>query len=158
MSKPKLIIRMIEDSPVPLDQSLVSAYLATQYHIAWPDEKGCFLTIGDVDAAFAAFLEAQHIYTFAIITASNPFSKILEDTENERRNLALEKDLKQHATLLIAAQNICPAASWPTEYGFCAVGISEEMAVGLGRKYEQFAVVLGSLPLPPPKEGVLRCL
>ena len=34
MSKPRVIIRMLEDSTVKLDQQLVAAYLATEYWVA----------------------------------------------------------------------------------------------------------------------------
>ena len=45
MSKPHVIIRMLEDSTADLDQQLLAAYMSTQYWIDGPDEKGSFITV-----------------------------------------------------------------------------------------------------------------
>ena len=141
MSKPRVIIRTLEDSPPRLDQSLITAYLATRYRVDWPDETGCFLTIGERESAFTDYREREKIGTCAIITASNPRSEMLGETENARRNLQLQADLARHTTLLFPAQNISLDGDWPPEAGFCAGGIQAETAVMLGHKYEQNAIV-----------------
>ncbi len=141
MSKPSVIIRLVEDSASTLDQRLLAAYLATQYWVGWPGEIGSFVRIGETDSPFIHFLLQENIENFAIITASNPFSQLLGEKENEARNAALNENLVACTTLLFPARNISPDGAWPVEHGFCAAGIPEEMAMGLGKKYGQNAVV-----------------
>jgi len=141
LSKPSVIIRMLEDSTAALDQRLLAAYMSTQYWIGWPDENGSFVTIGSTESAFINFLHQENIGNFVIITASNPFSQMLEEKENEARNVALLRDLQGCTTLLLPARNITHDGSWPVEHGFCAAGIWEAVAMGLGRRFGQNAVV-----------------
>lgn len=141
MSKPRVIIRMLEDSTAAFDQQLLAAYLATQYWVGWPDETGSFVRIGSTSSAFMDFLQQENIGNFVIITASNPFSQLLDEKENAARHAALREDLEGCATLLFPARNISHDGSWPVEHGFCAAGIAAELVLALGKKYGQNAVV-----------------
>ncbi len=132
---------MLEDSTAALDQRLLAAYMSTQYWIGWPDENGSFVTIGSTESAFINFLHQENIGNFVIITASNPFSQMLDEKENMKRNKALKEELLGRTTLLLPARNVSHDGSWPVEHGFCAAGILEAVATGLGMRFGQNAVV-----------------
>ncbi len=113
---------MLEDSTAALDQRLLAAYMSTQYWIGWPDENGSFVTIGSTESAFINFLHQENIGNFVIITASNPFSQMLDEKENMKRNKALKEELLGRTTLLLPARNISHDGSWPVEHGFMCCG------------------------------------
>lgn len=139
MSKPTVIIRTLEDSPVQLDQQLVMAYLSTHYWVEWPDELGHVLRVGDQDSAFLRHLSEQFINSFAIITASNPASLLLTAAENKARKELLEKECMHLQRY--PAQNISPQGDWPHEEGFCFCGMDTATAIALARKHGQNALL-----------------
>lgn len=141
MSKPKVIIRTLEDSPLWLDQQLVLAYLATQYWVGWPDEKGVFLSIGGQHPALMPYLLQHNLDHCAIITAWNPRSEILPKSENHLRHIQLHQDLAGCTPLLLPARNISSDGTWPAEAGFFAGGLAAQDAIRLGIKYGQNAIV-----------------
>ena len=73
---------------------------------------------------------------FAVITAWNPGSKPLSDKDNNQRNLNLFEDLAHCYSQKVWVGN--QDFSWKEES--FAVAITKELAVRLGKKYQQNAV------------------
>jgi hypothetical protein len=140
MSKPPVFIRTLEDSPPWLDQQLVLAYLHTLYQVQLPEKVFVQWTIGRVCATFWDFLIQHNLQTAAIITASNPKSKLLEEAANQARQQQLAEQLAG-IPLVLPAKNISADALWPVEHGFCVVGIDQNSAIALAMAFEQLAVV-----------------
>ena len=141
MSKPKVIIRTLEDSPDWLDQQLVKAYLATEYWVDWPTENGLCLRIGEDGGRLREILQSQQIGSFFIITAYNPNSHLLTELENEERDRRLRTDLEAVPGLKNQARNIDPMGKWPDEAGYCVCGADAAEVLRLGRKYGQNALL-----------------
>lgn len=136
MLKPDAIIRKVEDSPDWLDRRLVEAYLRTIYAVA-----NFEVNIGQCYLAFEKWLEEQGVKTYAFITAWNPASRILPESENILRNNDLEAGLQKVSSIVLPARHISIAGNWPPEASFWASDISDEHAVLLGKKYGQNAIV-----------------
>ena len=139
MSKPSAIITTLEDSVPPLDQRLLSAYLRTTYRVLMP---AFDLRVGQINTDFDLWLAEQGAGQFVFITAWNPFSQNWPPAENERRNRALEKDLRSLSHQVLPGLGI-GEGDWPPEASFCALGVSPEQAVELGQAFEQNALIFG---------------
>ena len=72
---------------------------------------------------------------FAIITAYNPNNRQVPDAVNLERNRQLYKDLNSYETLKAKGcyEDHC-------EKGYLVFNISLEIAIGLGKKYHQYAI------------------
>lgn len=140
-TKPRFIIRTLEDSVELLDQSLVAAYLDTNYRVAWPDQNGTVVRIGDQDTPFIQHLASMHFQTFALITADNPGSRMQSDQENLLRRLDLQARLVRSVVYMLPSVHFSKNLSWPAEYGFLVAGINPSFAVNIARKFGQNAIV-----------------
>lgn len=79
---------------------------------------------------------------FAIITAQNPQSEPLSETENQQRNQALEKDLKSLRLEYTLSTGENPNGTW-IEEGFAVFDVELEQTLELGRKHGQHAILWG---------------
>ena len=85
---------------------------------------------------------------WCFITAWNPGMERPEPAENDRRNLALRSDLINAGCEVFDGCGIGEDPSWEPEESFLALGISEEDGTKLGRRYDQYAIVVGELGGP----------
>lgn len=99
------------------------------------------IRIGGENVALGEFLSQIGHTNWAFLTAWNPFSKALTAEENSARNQLLLDDVRQFR--VFDGEGDGDDKSWPPEKSFLVVGIHREVAVFLGRKYEQRAIVLG---------------
>jgi hypothetical protein len=86
-----------------------------------------------------ASLEKNTINSFAIITAYNPFSKQLTDSENNLNNMQLKDDLKIYTYRDGEWKH--PSDNRPWEASFLIANISLDNAKELWIKYKQNAIV-----------------
>jgi len=140
MSKPAAVIITLEDSASWLDQRLILAYLHTTYRVRTPTFD---LRIGQSNPVFDLWLAENKVHQFAFITAWNPQSQSLSMEENTRRNQELEKEFYLISIKILPGLGIGDDSDWPPEASCCALNISPEQAVALGRKFDQNALVFG---------------
>jgi hypothetical protein len=86
--------------------------------------------------------EAQHLNSWAFLTAWNPLPEILSDVENKKRNQQLEKDLKSVSLVYCKAIGISEDEKW-SEESFFIENISKVQIQTLAVKYGQLAYVYG---------------
>lgn len=84
-------------------------------------------------------------FTWALITAANPYSQPLSARENQRRDQRLSKYLKGLQLPLIPAMGKDPTGVWTPEPSWLILGITRPQAIAIGRKFEQNAIVYGEL-------------
>lgn len=84
--------------------------------------------------------------TWAFITAWNPGSIPLSGEENMQRNQALTKELCVWTT--IRGRGIPDDGDWTPEESFLVLGISEQDALLVGKRWGQAAVVYGECNHP----------
>ena len=122
-----------------MDKDLYNAYSSTLYQVTEPRVD---IRIGVKSKELDALLLLHNCTTYAFITAWNPFSKILSEEENNRRNKLLFKELSEKY-VLFQGQGIGQDPTWKPEESFLVLGIDEYTATEYGRKYEQNAIVFG---------------
>lgn len=76
---------------------------------------------------------------FYMITASNPFSQLLDNKENEKRNQILYDLLSPDHSQILGAIGRSPDGSW-AEKGWVVISDSERDLVALAQKFEQNAI------------------
>ncbi len=119
-------------------EQLKNAYLNTTYRIFDPKID---IRIGEENTALGEFLSQIGHTDWAFLTASNPDSKELSPEENGKRNEMLLNDLKLYR--IFKGEGRGDDTNWNPEESVLAIGIHREVAVFLGRKYEQRAIVVG---------------
>jgi len=117
---------------------LQKAYLNTTYRVYEP---AIAIRIDKENHGLAATLSQIGHTNWAYLTAWNPFSKQLTPEENETRNQQLLDDLKPFR--VFNGEGIGDDSSWPPERSFLVAGIHREVAIYLGKKYKQNAIVVG---------------
>jgi hypothetical protein len=119
-------------------ERLKNAYLNTTYRLYEP---AIDIRIDKENHGLAATLQQIGHTQWAYLTAWNPFSKQLTPDENEVRNQRLLDDLRLYR--VFHGEGIGDDSSWPPEKSYLVAGIHREVAIYLGKKYEQNAIVVG---------------
>ena len=76
---------------------------------------------------------------FYMITAANPFSKLLTDEENRIRNQELHSNLSEDYQEILAGIGKDSTSTWAEE-GWVVRGGEEQKLISLAKKYEQNAI------------------
>lgn len=99
------------------------------------------LYIGKNSEAADALLNSHKVQTAAIITACNPYSQLLSDDENLKRNNELERELRKLSSLIIHAIGQDKAGEWPGEPSYFVLGVEQVDIAAIAIKYQQNAIV-----------------
>lgn len=102
-------------------------------------DEAWILRNGEPHPALAMWMQKNGFSSLAIITAYNPGSVLLEESENRRRNVILEQMIQELGLPYGPALNQAPDGGWQ-EPGFWVAGIGLEAAVALGREFRQAAI------------------
>lgn len=113
-------------------------YTNTTYRVFDPSLD---IRIGVDNKALGEFLSQIGHTHWAFLTAYNPYSQEMSLFQNSKRNEVLLSDLNQYR--VFKGEGRGNEGRWQPEKSFLAVGIHREVAVFLGRKYEQRAIVIG---------------
>jgi Protein of unknown function (DUF3293) len=79
---------------------------------------------------------------FALITAQNPFSQLLSETENADRNQRMRLEIQAQGWAYGDSSGIAADQHW-REDGFVIWDAPVEQVLELGRRFEQNAIVFG---------------
>jgi hypothetical protein len=82
------------------------------------------------------------VYLSAFITAFNPGSTRLSDSENEHRHNRLIQHLKEMGLRCLTGRGVGDSSDGPAEESLFVIGITADDAKTLGRKFGQFAIVI----------------
>jgi hypothetical protein len=118
---------------------LTKAYAETHYKVT--GEVELTLRVGEANAGLAALQVKQGCSSSAFITAYNPFSQQLDDTQNQKRQASLSAELQQAGFILFDGIGSHPSGNWPGEPSFLVMGVSLEEASAIGERYEQNAII-----------------
>ena len=80
--------------------------------------------------------------SWAFVTAWNPLPTILSLNENSERNFKLEHDIKDLELNYFHGKGVAADGNW-SEDSFFILGCSKTIAIELGKKYGQLAIVYG---------------
>lgn len=136
--------RMTETDPQSLqasaiDPQLLQAYLATEYTVL--GQRPFRLYIDTFSPELLALYHTHGVRCATFISASNPFSQRLNDTENVKRQQEFKQTLAGQGFLSIDGfgQHPEPADGWPGEHSFLVPGLSLSDARHFARLCEQNA-------------------
>ena len=122
-----------------LDQDLVSAYEATNFHVKV--NPAFILNVNKLSEELKLLFKQNRVASAAFITAWNPYSKSLSDKENQARNEQLKNELTLRSFQFINGFGQDPLGQWTGEDSFLVLGISLESSKKLGIQYEQNALI-----------------
>jgi acetyl esterase/lipase len=114
---------------------ILSPALIAQYQ-APPTELLVEVSPDEWVPALAAAAQLGH---FAVVSADNPYSRVLENEANQLRRDELSGVLARHGVRSLNTIARDPLDGWPDERGFALLGQSHEFASALAQTFEQFA-------------------
>jgi hypothetical protein len=121
---------------------LESSYRATSYFVDGPN--GRFTLRIGLHSCEADVLAAESgVNEWAYITAYNPGSVLAPWGRNEARQRELEKIIKEGNYIYYRGEGVGDDGAWPAEPSFFVLGIDENTATALARRFGQAAVVFG---------------
>ena len=97
--------------------------------------------IGELSEGLAPLYRRYGVESSAFITAFNPGSVPASAAENEVANGVLAADLECLACPFLSGEAHDPRGEGPSELGFFCFGLERDIAISLGKKYDQNAVV-----------------
>lgn len=126
---------------------LLAAYLNAAYEFS-TDETTYRLRPGDGRTAGLAWLR-EACGEWAFVTACNPASSALCESENRARHENLARELERRGWRHLPARGLDPAGDWPEEPGFLVLDRELAEVARLGRELEQSALLHGRPGLAP---------
>lgn len=116
-------------------------YRATAYAVELPSGRAV-LRIDRPSPEIDALLARHGADTCAFITAWNPIDERPHDAaENERRENRLAREIERMGLPFLPGEGIGDDARWPAERSVLVIGIAEDAAVRLARRFGQRAIV-----------------
>ena len=137
---------MIDDISSKLDQQLIAAYKATSYEVK---RLGLALRIGQKNRHLEEFLIDNNEFSYAYISAYNPFSQPLSEMENKARHKQLTVWLKSKGWRYASGFGVPDDTNWLPERSALILGMSKKEAIDLGNELEQNAIIFGVLGKSP---------
>ena len=130
-----------------VDPKLLEAYHGTSFIIEAPH---CEITlrVGEQSQAVDSLLESYDATTCAFITAWNPSSVRLEESDNKERQADLVQMVRSLRHPFLPGRAIGESANWPPEESILVIGVHQKAALELGRAFGQLAIVFKELHQP----------
>jgi hypothetical protein len=123
-----------------IEPELLEAYVNTTYEVFY-NEKIIKLRITEYNFEIDKLLDKHGSKSWVFITACNPHSKKLTETENNKRQAELLTDLNGYKTFPGTGKP--DDEQWDPEISVLVLDLSDEILAKLAKKYSQNAVVIG---------------
>jgi hypothetical protein len=123
----------------PIDPALWEAYEKTHFIVQSTPE--FVLKIGQYSEEIKQLFKHHSLSTAAFITAYNPFSQQLSESENLERQEKLLYEIQSRGLNLLKGLGQDPDHKWEGEPSVLILGIALEAAKKVARTYEQNAFV-----------------
>lgn len=123
--------------------ALAAAYAATRYCVDTPAGRFALRVGQPLPPAFVAWLRAQDLPCWAVLTACNPASRRQSDALNAAANQALAAAAAAAGCPCFPACNRAEAGDWPDEPGFLLLAAGADVLRALGRRFAQVALLGG---------------
>ncbi len=122
-----------------LAPNLLQAFAETHYTVR--HETPFTMHIGLPCPPLVALMSHHKVQCAAFITAFNPFSRQLSDSDNSVRQATLKAQLNQRGLICIDGIGQHPSNHWPGEISVLVLGLDLEAAKTVARHHEQHAFV-----------------
>jgi hypothetical protein len=127
-----------------VDVALKRAYEQAIYEVYYGQET-LKIYIGKRCPPIDDLIVRGNLSTWALITAANPYSQPLSELENQQRHHQLIKHLEKLKLSWLPALGKDLKEIWTPEQSLLIFGIERSLAIAIGRKFEQNAIVYGKL-------------
>ena len=118
----------------------IRAYNATDYRLGHTVHD-IILNIGVHADRLSALFASNSVTCGAFLTAFNPRGNIQSDEANEQAHAQLEQQLQALGLHSIEGSGSEKGTEWPAERSYFALGLELEVAKGIGRHFDQDAIV-----------------
>jgi len=118
----------------------ISAYEATHYAVGSGSD-AFTLRIGEFSPRLKDLFNVNKVSCGVFITAFNPFGSVQSGDANETAHSKLRADLKKITSVILDGTGADPMGDWPPEASYLALGVEQETAEQLGRRFHQDAIV-----------------
>jgi len=125
------------ETPKP---ELVQAYKRTKFIVDFPNGQA-IIRDGECSDVVDNILSECAASAGTFITAHNPRSQRLSDSDNCNRHHSLVADIEDRGFRYFTGRGIGTDEGWPAEESLFVVGTTRDQATALGAKYGQFAIV-----------------
>jgi hypothetical protein len=134
-----------------LAPALLRAYEETHYCVnaATPDQAEFVLRVNEVSKSLAAMHKKYGVDCSAYLTACNPWSESLPDSENALRQANLLLTLRVRSLRWLDGVGQHPGNQWPGEPSVLILGLSLAAAKVLAQDFEQNACVWSGADAKP---------
>ena len=122
-----------------LNPGLIKAYQSAEYHVF--SAKPFILELGKRSEGIVNLAKQFKVACVTFITAYNPYSEVLSDKENAKRNCELKQELDKLGLKIVIGFGQDPEIAWKKEDGFVVFGLGLDAAKELGVKFQQNAIV-----------------
>jgi hypothetical protein len=122
-----------------ISKELWQAYEETEFKVY--SDNSFTLKIGNYSDELNSLINESKCLSAAFITAYNPFSKQLSESENSERQDGLRQELAKRGLKCYDGVGQHPSGQWPGEPSLLILGLSKEAALALARNLEQNAFV-----------------
>jgi len=136
----------MDHNSLNIDQHTLQAYLNTSYITEKPE---LTIKIGEPNRPLDVFLFDNNAFFWAFVSASNPFSSMLSDNENELLHNNLIEKVKSKKLRFCEGLGVPSDESWKAEKSLLILDISKKDAIELGKYFHQNAIVFGKLSQVP---------
>ena len=128
--------------------ALETAYRQTLYEVV-SDTGVIPLRVNVKSVALDRLLQQYQQTTWGLITAWNPYSRLLSELENRNRNRALAVVLRKLGLSFLPAVGRDEFGQWPAEESLFVVGLNRADALSIGQKFSQNAILYGQIGNSP---------
>ncbi|MGD8476217.1 MAG: DUF3293 domain-containing protein [Burkholderiales bacterium] len=125
-------------------KALQAAYLKTVYRVLGAAEP-IDIRIGRCSPGLDRLLSQNGVTQWAFLTAANPRSQPLPDAENAQRNADMKRVLHEQGWYTLDAVGLPDDGAWQPEQSVLILGIDREAALEVARRWQQNAIVCGSI-------------
>ena len=134
-----------------LSSELLRSYEETQYCVnaATPDQAEFVLRVGEISKPLAAVHKKSGVDCSAFVTACNPWSESLPDSENAMRQASLLQALRVRSLRWLDGIGQHPGNQWPGEPSVLILGLSLAAAKVLAQDFEQNAFLWSGADAKP---------
>lgn len=126
-----------------ISAELALAYRSTSY-VADTPKGEIIIRIGSASALMDELLADKRVREWAFLSASNPGSKKLTETENSGRYEKLRSVLIELEKEFFEGYSRADDGGWPDEKSALVIGISLNEALEIGKRFGQLAIVSGA--------------
>lgn len=134
--------------PTPDEVAILQIAYEQAIYEVYLNRKTIQFRISDRCLAIDSLISQHGVDSWALITAYNPYSQCLSERNNQQRHQKLIEQIEGLQLAYLDAAGKDPGEIWQPELSLFILGISRDIAIAIGRKFQQNAIVYGQIQQP----------